>query len=249
MVFDIPWAQLAQIGVDKRILALISVAVLLVLIAAGAMLGQRMRVKRSRLRSQGSSGQDAAFGTEGSPEKIFAAPGTPLLSCHAELMERRPLSEAQWDSPVPAAWTIFKVQVQEKSELLMGLLLPVQHKEAYSSGFIERLEGAEAGPLLEGFAKALGAPVPGPAITGSSTGFLEFKSYVHNDKPEVIPGNLDLSAADYWIFVKLFVQNTLEFYVRVNASQQIAEIAAARPAQGEELMRVLAATLRPEASS
>jgi hypothetical protein len=176
------------------------------------------------------------------------------MSCQAELVERRPLSEAQWDSPVPAAWTIFNLKLPPHNgsvadtlpRFQLGLLLPVQHREAYSSGFIERLEGDGAEDILKAFAGALSGPVPSKAIYGSTTGFLEFKTYVENEHPDVIPGNLDLSAADYWIFVKLFVQDSLEFYLRLNASKGQAEFVGSKATQGEEIMRVLAATLRPE---
>lgn len=248
MFFDGPCAELATMGLDKRIALLIALASLLIT-GAIVLFGRRRPQDRSRLRTQPSEPHADNHAPEPSADSVFAAPGAPLLRCHAELMERRPLSEAQWDSPVPAAWTIFRLRVEDGAETQLGLLLPIQHKEAYSSGFIERLENSAADTLLLGFAKALGGPVPGPAITGSSTGFLEFKTYVQNEKPEIVPGNLDLAAADYWIFVKIFVQNTLDFYLRVNPHLKQAEIAAGKPAQGEELMRVLAATLRPEVAS
>lgn len=238
-----PCEALISAAIDTRVLMLIGVAALLIM--SSVILLTRLQIRaRSRLHSR--TGRPNADDTKETPTDIFAAEGTPLFRCHAELVERRPLSEAQWDSPVPAAWTIFRLRADDSAALQVGLLLPVQHKEAYSSGFIERIDGSSPDLLLRGFAEALGSTVPGPAITGSSTGFLEFKTFVRNDMPEIIPGNLDLSAADYWIFVKIFVQNSLDFYMRINAHRQEAEIAADRPEQGEALMRMLAQTLRPE---
>lgn len=237
--------DLNSLGIDPPVMVLIGVAVFLMMVAV-VILSRLLKPSRPRLRSQSGARTEKDEEPERSAESVFAAPGAPLLSLNAELLERRPLSEAQWDSPVPAAWTIFRLKIDDEGQFQLGLLLPVQHKEAYSSGFIERTEGSASEPILQGLAKALGGAVPGPAISGSNAGFLEFKSYVQNEKPEVIPGNLDLSAADYWIFVKVFVQNTLEFYMRINPQKQMAEIAAGKPAQAEELMRVLAATLRPE---
>lgn len=242
-------AELTALGVDWRVLALLGAATLLVLIGAVSTWRQRRRASRSRLRSRGLETDLTIEAVEDTPEAIFASPARPVMACEAELIERRPLSEAQWDSPVPAAWTIFRLQIEEGAQMQLGLLLPVQHKEAYSAGFIERLDGEGAETLLGRLSRALGGPVPGRAITGSSTGFLEFKSFVRNERPEVIPGTLDLSEAGYWIYIKLFVQNTLELYLRVNAAMRKAEITAARSTRGDELMRVLAATLRPEAGA
>ena len=242
-------SKLALLGLDPHILMLIGVAFMLVVMAVLLLARLRGRLRaRLQTRAQGSSALEEQP-LEQTPEELFAAAGAPLMSCTAEVLERRPLSEAQWDSPVPAAWTVFRLQIEEGAGFNLGLLLPVQHREAYSSGFLERQEGQSAEPILKAFSKALGGSVPGGAICGSSTGFLEFKTYVRNERPEVIPGNLDLTAADYWIFVKIFVQNTLELYVRVNAQRKLAEVAACRPAKGDELMRVLAATLRPELTS
>lgn len=238
--------ELMRLGLDGRLLALIAVATLLVLIGAVATLRQRRSGSRSRLHSQGGDDGAASDATEEAPDAVFSAPGATVIACEAELVERRPLSEAQWDSPVPAAWTIFRIQVEGGAPLQLGLLLPVQHKEAFSAGFIERLEGDGVDITLQRLSSAIGGPVPGPAITGSSTGFLEFKTYVQNERPESIPGTLDLSEANYWIFAKLFIQDTLELYVRLNAATHKAEITGARSARGDELMRVLAATLRPE---
>lgn len=242
-------AELTALGVDWRILALLGVATLLVVIGAVSMWRQRRRASRSRLRSRGLETDMTVEAVEDTPEAIFAAPSLPVMVCEAELIERRPLSEAQWDSPVPAAWTIFRLRVDESAQMQVGLLLPVQHKEAYSAGFLERLDGEGAETLLEHFSRALGGPVPGRAITGSTAGFLEFKTFVRNERPEVIPGTLDLSEAAYWVYVKLFVQNTLELYLRVNAAEHKAEITAVRSTRGDELMRVLAATLRPEVAA
>ncbi|MBM3464232.1 MAG: hypothetical protein FJX76_19220 [Armatimonadetes bacterium] len=197
----------------------------------------------ARTRSSTATSSDTEFSVFGDGKHVQ------VFACKAELVERRPLSEAQWDSEVPAAWTIFKLSPadNERTAFNLGLLLPIQEPKAFSSGYLERLDGSDPDPLLRGFSRALAGPVPGAAISGSEGGFMEFKMYVDNERPTVIPGSMDSQDADYWIYVKVFVQDVLEFFMRVNAAQGRAEIATGNPAQGEELLRVIAATLRPAA--
>ncbi|NDD26700.1 MAG: hypothetical protein EB084_00330 [Proteobacteria bacterium] len=236
--------ELARIGVDWRILTVLGIALALMIVGAIATVLQRRTRSRSRLRPQGTP-PPSTEPTEETLESAFSRPALPVLSLRAELLERRPLSEAQWDSPVPAAWTIFRLTTDDDDTMQLGLLLPVQHVEAYSAAFVERCEGANAERLLGRLSKALGGAIPGTAIEGSDTGFLELKTYVRNESPDIIPGSLDLSLANYWISTKLFAQDRLELFLRVNAGAQKAEIAAARATRPDELMRVFAATLRP----
>lgn len=193
---------------------------------------------------EGDSGGEAA------PMYALFSSGnrTPVFRCKAELAERRPLSEAQWDSDVPAAWTVFNLSPLDAPQAVfhLGLLLPIQESRAFSSGFIERVEESEAEPALAGFAAALFGAVPGASVAGGDSGFLEFRTYVDNEKPAIIPGNLDMDAANYWIFVKTFVEDHMEFYLRLNLARGQAEIATNNPAHGERLLQVLATTLRPE---
>lgn len=188
---------------------------------------------------------------EGSVAEVFepmVRGGTTVLRCRAELLERRPLSEAQWDSEVPAAWTIFRLSLADSSGSAanLGLLLPIQEPKAFSTGYLERLDESNAEPLLQALSRALAGPVPPSAAVASGSGFLEFKTYVDNEKPQVVPYNLDMDAADYWIMVKIFIEDRLEFFMRINAKQGLAEIATSTPGHGEELMKVIAGTLRPE---
>lgn len=246
------WVLLALAG-------LLCVVTLMALLLARRRKAEFHKTVQARLQRHRTSWVNERRHAEARPEGrlLFdnlgqgAGSSSRVVRCRAELVERRPLSEAQWDSPVPAAWTIFRLQLQGEDEgalqpdFQLGLLLPVQHAQAYSAGYMERLEATGVERLLQAFSVALSGPVPGPAIAGSATGFLEFKTYLENAKPEVVPGSLDLSAADYWIFAKLYVQDTMEMYLRLNPGLSVAEFVSPHPEHGEELMRVLAATLRP----
>ncbi len=122
-------SKLALLGLDPHILMLIGVAFMLVVMAVLLLARLRGRLRaRLQTRAQGSSALEEQP-LEQTPEELFAAAGAPLMSCTAEVLERRPLSEAQWDSPVPAAWTVFRLQIEEGARFNLGLLLPVQHRE------------------------------------------------------------------------------------------------------------------------
>ena len=247
--------QALELVLPRQALVLLGLAGVLLLVAMAVQLLSRRRKSRfhsamkARLRRQRRHRPEERRPQPARPPQ--AGDSVPVLRCLAEFVERRPLSEAQWDSPVPAAWTVFRLRLHDddatrpRPDFQLGLLLPVQHPQAYSAGYLERLEATGVEALLQAFSQVLSGPVPGPAITGSQGGFLEFKTYVENPRPDAIASGEDVKDADYWIFVKMYVQDTMEMQLRLNVRRGEAEFSSPTAENGEELMRVLAATLRP----